>query len=175
MTKRIEVVGSQPKKIKLIDQPKRRIEPSELAAALGAKPVAKVDPGSLDLIALADLGTALLQRLRSTGGRPALADATEACRVPLSADDVRRLEEIGVQIEEAMGTKPSPGQIASVILRMQLDALNKVGAGTPAGTESKTEDREAHLLSACKGMIEEEMGPIRAELNRLAKAVGSKC
>jgi hypothetical protein len=43
---------------------------------------------NLDPLSLAALGSELIKRLRS-GGRPAVADATEICRVPLSAEDGR--------------------------------------------------------------------------------------
>src|SRR5262249_25663182 len=61
-----------------------------------------------------------LRRLRSSGGRPALADATEICRVPLSPEDVKALENITGQIEQSTGTKPSSGQVVSVIVREYL-------------------------------------------------------
>src|SRR5262245_50791305 len=107
MAKKIEIVGEEPKKIKIVDQPNRRIEPAEFAAALGANPAGGQAAGNLDLIALAELGTQLLARLRSSGGRPALTDATEICRVPLSADDLKTLEEMVGQLEGSSGVKPS--------------------------------------------------------------------
>jgi len=57
MAKKIEFVGAKPKKIEIVDLPKRRIEPAELAAALGANPTGGQSAGNLDLIALAELGT----------------------------------------------------------------------------------------------------------------------
>jgi hypothetical protein len=120
MAKKIEIVGAKPKKIEIIDQPKRHIEPAELAAALGANPAGEQTAGNLDLIGLAEIGTQLLARLRSTGGRPALADATEICRVPLSAEDLKALEQITDQIAQTTGTRPSPGQVASIIVREYL-------------------------------------------------------
>jgi hypothetical protein len=68
-------------------------------------------------VCFTELGTELQRRLRSSGGRPALADATEFCRVPLSTEDVKALEEITTEIEERTGTKPSVGQAVSVIVR----------------------------------------------------------
>jgi len=57
------------------------------------------------------------KRLRSNGGRPALADATKNCGVPLSADDVKILEGMVTQLEAASGAKPSVGQQVRVIVR----------------------------------------------------------
>jgi hypothetical protein len=134
MAKKIEIVGAKPKKVEIVDQPKRRIEPSELAAALGANPAGGQTAGNLDLISLAEIGTQLLGRLRSSGGRPALTDATELCRVPLSAEDLKALEKITDQIAQASGTKPSPGQVASIIVREYLIA----GSAKPQESVSST-------------------------------------
>jgi hypothetical protein len=120
MAKKIEIIGVKPKTVEVLDQPKRRIEPFELAAALGANPAGQKSAEKLDLISLAELGTQLLDRLRSSGGRPALADATEVCRVPLSSQDIEILETITDRIAQTTGTKPSPGQVASAIVRRYL-------------------------------------------------------
>src|SRR5262245_4489746 len=114
MAKKVKIIGTQPKRVQVVDKPLRRIEPTEVAAGLGAEPAAEPIGANLDPLALAELGTELLRRLRSSGGRPALSDATEFCRVPLSPEDVNALEEITAQIERSTGTKPSPGQVASV-------------------------------------------------------------
>ena len=113
------------KKIEITDKAKRRIEPAELAAALGANATGEQSAGNLDLIGLAELGTQLLSRLRFSGGRPALADATEICRVPMSRDDLEALEKITDQIAIATGTKPSPGQVASVLVRQCLNSASE--------------------------------------------------
>jgi hypothetical protein len=123
MAKKINLVGAKPKKIEVVDQPKRRIDPAALAVGLGADPTGQQVPGNLDPIGLAELGTQLLFRLRSSGGRPALEDATINCRVPLSAEDVQMLEAIRSRIGATTGAKPSVGQLVSVIVRRHLTAL----------------------------------------------------
>ncbi len=117
MAKKIIVAGKPARRIEVSGKPQRRIEPGEFAAALGAETVGEAHSASLDPISLAELGNELLRRLRSTGGRPALADATEFCRVPLSADDVKALEEITSEIEQSTGKKPSVGQVVGAIVR----------------------------------------------------------
>jgi hypothetical protein len=127
MTEKIEITGTDPKKIKLADQSKRRIDPAKLASELGAIPSGQhVSDNSIDIIGLAELGTQLLHRLRSSGGRPALADASINCRVPLSADDLQKLEEMLSHIGSSTGTKPSVGQLVSVIVRLYLSTLENV-------------------------------------------------
>lgn len=122
MSKKIDITGNPARRIDVSGKPQRRIEPVEFAAALGAESVAETHAPNLDPLSLAALGTELIRRLRSTGGRPALADATEFCRVPLSAADVAALERITTNIEHTTGTKPSPGQVISVIVRNYLTA-----------------------------------------------------
>jgi hypothetical protein len=123
MAEKINVVGAKPKKVEVVEQPKPRIDPVELAAALGASPSGLPGSGHLDPIGLAELGTHLLSRLRSSGGRPALADATVNCRVPLSAADVETLENMVSRINASTGAKPSVGQLISALVRQQLNAL----------------------------------------------------
>ncbi len=98
-----------------------RIEPAEFAAAIGAKPGSEISGGTLDPIALSHIGNELIKRLRSTGGRPALEDATQKCKLPLSASDVAALEQIVDSIEKTTGSRPSIGQIASVLIRFCLN------------------------------------------------------
>src|SRR5262249_52356704 len=120
MAKKIIATGKPARRIEVTGKPQRRIEPGELAAALGAEPVGEYLGANLDPITLGELGTQLLNRLRSTGGRPALSDASEICRVPLSPADVQALEKITEQVQRTTGAKPSPGQVASVIVRNYL-------------------------------------------------------
>jgi hypothetical protein len=123
MAKKINIIGAKPKRIQIVNRPKPRLDPVEIAEGLGAARCGARVPGNLDLIGLGELGTQLLARLRSSDGRPALTDATEIGRVPLSADDIKALEGMVAQIGESSGAKPSVGQLVSVIVRTHLGAL----------------------------------------------------
>ena len=125
MAKKIIETAPPARRIEITGKPQRRIEPEEFAAALGAEPFGEVHPSNLDPASVAALGSELIKRLRSSGGRPALADATEICRVPLSAEDLRVLETMTNQIAQATGTKPSPGQVVSVLVRQCLNSANE--------------------------------------------------
>ena len=57
---RVVVSGIKPKRIKILDRPKRRIDPAIFSAALGAKPVDR-QVESPDLIDLAELGSQQIQ------------------------------------------------------------------------------------------------------------------
>ena len=155
MAKRVNIVGAQPKRIRLVDQPRRRIKPAELAASLGAQPCGERIGANLDPISLAEIGTELLRRLRSSGGRPALSDATEFCRVPLSADDIKALEKITDQIEQKTGTKPSVGQVVSVIVRDYMISRS-------------AKSQEAGVIATQENKATEPMDSITSWLPRLA-------
>jgi hypothetical protein len=124
MAKKVNIVDTQPKRVRVVDKPPRRIEPAQLAEALGAEPGGEHIGANQDLISLAELGTELQRRLRSSGGRPGLDGATEFCRVPLSIADVKTLEKITAHIEKSSGLKPSLGQVVSIIVHdyLQSDA-----------------------------------------------------
>jgi hypothetical protein len=128
MAKKITVTGKPARRIEVSGKPQRRIESAEFANALHAEPIGPTHALQLDPISLASLGNELIKRLRSSGGRPALLDATEICRVPLSANDIEALEKMTDEIAQSTGTKPSPGQVASIVVREYLCAATKKGA-----------------------------------------------
>src|SRR6266536_1726484 len=169
MAKKSEIVGAKPKKIEIVNRAKRRVEPAELAAALGAVPCGERIPGNLDLIGLAELGTQLLARLRSSGGRPALTDATEICRVPLSAADLKTLEEMVAQLEGSSGAKPSVGQLVSVIVRSYLETLKALPAPATAGDALKGEVEQPISKTTLQQMIDEPLTPLREKVTRLER------
>jgi hypothetical protein len=169
MAKKIDIVGAKPKKIVILDQPKRRIDPAELAAALGANPIGPRTPETMDLISLADLGTQLLDRLRSSGGRPALADATEMCRVPLSVEDTKTLEDMVSHIGASTGAKPSVGQLASVIVRMHLNALKNAPEPAASDDVAKQGMEQEISRSILQQMIDEQLSPLREQMKRLER------
>jgi len=158
MPKKVYITGAKPKRIRVTDKPQRRIEPADVAAALGAEPCAERIEANLDPISLAELGTQLLRRLRSTGGRPALSDATEFCRVPLTAEDMKALEKISAQIEQEIGTKPSPGQIVSIIVRDYLSS----GVGN---------SQDLAVIVTLEDRVNEHLDSIADSIPRLAEIV----
>jgi hypothetical protein len=120
MTEMIKTIGKKAARIKTTGRPLPRIAPAEFAAARGADPYRIDGPRADDPIALAAIGHELVKCLRSTGGRPALQDANEICKVPLSHADVAALENLTRAVEDSSGVKPSLGQVASAILRIHL-------------------------------------------------------
>jgi len=167
VAKKINIVGAKPKRIEIVNPPRTRLDPAEIAEGLGAVPCGGPTPGNLDLIGLAELGTRLLARLRSSGGRPALADATEMCRVPLSAADVKSLEEMVAQIEGSSGARPSVGQLVSVIVQSHLDALRTRPDSGTADAASKGEAEQPVSMTILRKMLDEQLTPLREQVNRL--------
>ena len=88
------------------------------AAAFGARPVATAgddtNPFTLD-----QLRGEIAKRLRSTGGRPALADAEEKWRVGVLRGDAPKIRLIS-SAAEIDHYKPSAAQVATVLIHMAI-------------------------------------------------------
>ena len=166
MAKKVIDTGKTARRIEATDRPARRIEPAEFAAALGAEPVGEPHSPNLDPLSLAALGSELIKRLRSSGGLPALADATEICRVPLSAEDVKTLERMVAQLEPR-GARPSVGQLVSVIVRAHLRALGPVSNAVLATPTKETEPDQPLSKAALQQVIDEQLRPLREQVRRL--------
>jgi len=167
MAKKIIVTGKPARRVELSGKPQRRIEPEEFSAALGAEPVGEVHASNLDPVSLAALGGELIKRLRSSGGRPALADATEICRVPLSPADIDTLEGMIAQLEASSGAKPSVGQLVSVIVRVHLHDLSvapTTGVAAKLGVQEAVPSGSKAILQQ---MIDEQIRPLREQVRRL--------
>jgi hypothetical protein len=99
-----------------------RIEPDEVAAALGAEPCRERLHSRLGPISLLAVRQELLRRLRSTGGRPALAGATRRVKIPLRDQQWQQLEELAAEVL-GDGSAPSAGQVAGVLLSLSLESI----------------------------------------------------
>jgi hypothetical protein len=124
MAKKMNIVGKKAERIRNTGPSLPRIEPSQFAEGIGAEPCHEEHSKMLDPISLLALGNELLKRLRSTGGRPSLEGATELCKVPLRPEDLSALEQLQKAIENETGTKPSLGQLASEMVRRQLELMS---------------------------------------------------
>lgn len=109
-----------------------RIDPATLAKALGAERVGRAPSGSRSPPARFALRMEVARRLSSTGGRPGLVGTTRRQKIPLSDEDWKRLEEIANSVGTE-GYRPSPAQIASILLHRALDTLDE-DASTADGT-----------------------------------------
>jgi hypothetical protein len=99
-----------------------RIPVADVVTALGARPVGlRLDDDSAP-IALLTIRDELMRRLRTTGGRPALAGDGTRPRVQVSAEDWRIMTEIADRM--AVGRhKASPAQVAGVLIHLALQSI----------------------------------------------------
>jgi hypothetical protein len=58
---KIKIIGTQPKRINIINKPRRRVDPQEFGAALGARPAKLRATKQVDLIDLAEIGCRLIR------------------------------------------------------------------------------------------------------------------
>ncbi len=104
-----------------------RLDVPKIAEALGAEPS---DVG-FDFfggpLCLKQVQDELRQRLKSTGGRPALSDASRRTKIPLNENQWGQLEEIATEVASP-GFSPSAGQIASVLISLSLRSLDRTGS-----------------------------------------------
>jgi hypothetical protein len=125
-------------------------------------------------VSLAALGSELIKRLRSSGGRPALADATEICRVPLSAEDVKALEGMVAHLEASNGAKASVGQLVGVIVRSHLQGLRAAPGTEPDAEAGEPLSASSVSDARIQQMIEEQIRPLREQVRRLERGMSSR-
>jgi hypothetical protein len=99
-----------------------KLDPAEVARALGATPTPAAVGGPKGPITLFAVRQELYRRLQSSGGRPGLPDADKVAKVPVSAAQWKRLEEMAEAVARP-GFSPSAGQVANVLLAWALDSL----------------------------------------------------
>lgn len=114
-----------PKTIKDKSPTKRLVNPKAIAKALGAEETkVKIDArrGPISLFSLRQF---LVDRLRSTGGRPKLEGTTQKRnKIPLFSEDWEKLEEIAKYYREKEGINVSSGQIASVLIHAEVSKID---------------------------------------------------
>jgi hypothetical protein len=124
MNKGRDTTKSTQPRITVTGKTQRRIDPAEVAAALGAEPVPGEIQGNPGPVALYALRAEILRRRHSTGGRPGIEGASERVKIPLSEDDWHRLEQIAASMS-ASGFSPSPAQVASVLLSAAIQSVQE--------------------------------------------------
>jgi hypothetical protein len=99
-----------------------KLDPAEVAKALGAKPTGVKVENASGPITLFALRQELFRRLTSTGGRPGLPETDGITKVPTSEAQRTMLNELVAAIATD-GFSPSVGQVAHVLLGWALDQL----------------------------------------------------
>jgi len=97
-----------------------RIDPAEVARALGAEDTGvRIGKPAGSPPAQLGLRQELHRRLRSTGGRRALEGAGVRRKIPLIEGDWERLQQVA-EASEMEGVRPTPAQVASILLHQVL-------------------------------------------------------
>ncbi|MCG2711202.1 MAG: hypothetical protein L6420_06900 [Elusimicrobia bacterium] len=121
MAKIIKVTGPTQKLIKVIGPTQKLVKPDVVAKALGAEKVGiKIDTkqGPISLFSLRQF---FIGRLRSTGGRPALAGTVKKRnKIPLFPEDWIKLKKMSEYFKRKDGINVSPGQIASALIHRDI-------------------------------------------------------
>lgn len=122
MPMRIRVSGPPHKRIVDTSAMPPRLEPSAIAAALGAEPSGSGLEAALAPITLFAVRSELFRRLQSGGGLPELAGASKRAKFPIADFEWVELERLASAISEP-GLQPTAGQVASVILGLSVRTI----------------------------------------------------
>jgi hypothetical protein len=112
--------------IKNIGPTQRQVNFKVAAKELGAEAVGVTIDTRQGPISLFALRQFLVERLRSSGGRPALlADGQKRRnKIPLSDEDWIKLEIIAKYYQQKEGINVSPGQIASALIHTHVSGID---------------------------------------------------
>ena len=120
MTQKYIVVTPPVTKIVHTGPTLRKLDPAEVAKALGATPAPAATGGPKSPLTLFALRQELFRRLQSSGGRPSLPDAEKIAKIPVSEGQWQQLEALAAAVCEE-GFSPSAGQVANVLLSWALE------------------------------------------------------
>jgi hypothetical protein len=98
------------------------IDAQDVVAAFNGRPLSMTVGSTRAPDMLLAVRNALMDRLRSTGGRPGLAGEGARQRVQVSAQDWQRIADIADHVEVGRH-KPSPAQVASVLIHLALERI----------------------------------------------------
>lgn len=95
----------------------------DVVTALNGRPLAMKIGNTLAPVTLLAIREVLMERLRSTGGRPALSGDSSRQRVQVLAKDWQKITSIANRVEVGRH-KPSPAQVASVLIHFALENVS---------------------------------------------------
>lgn len=110
-------------RLKSVPRTPSAISLESVLAALGGRALAMDVGDTRTPVTLLAVRDALSDRLRSTGGRPALSGDGLRQRVQVSTHDWKRIASIADHIEVGRH-KPSPAQVASVLIHLALERIS---------------------------------------------------
>ena len=119
---RIKTARSRQGMVRIRGKTQTPVSPEVVALALGGTPAGRALGEALDPVTLMALRQELAARLGSSGGRPGFADTSKRAKIPLSDADWHALERLAAGLE-VPGFRPSAGQVASVLLKLSIRAV----------------------------------------------------
>lgn len=129
--KRIGITSKLAPRIRHTGPAHRLIAPEVVASALEGDPVGSLAEG-VNPVSLVALRNEIGRRLTSTGGRPSLEGTERRQKVPLDDQDWTRLCVLADRIAVG-GPRPTPGQVASALLRLALTSFDRAAPQSPRG------------------------------------------
>ncbi len=104
---------------------RRRVHSKALAETLGAEKVGTRVHARQGPVSLFALRRFLVDRLRSSGGRPALTGTTgRRSKIALLAGDWEKLEKIAEYYREKERINVTPGQVASALIHTNISEID---------------------------------------------------
>jgi hypothetical protein len=119
MAKKIVPTDSGRKRIGDVGPAAGRIDPAVVTEALGGEETGIPLRRQGDPVSSFQIRSELLNRLQSSGGRPALKDASRRVKIPVTESQWQELEDLAASFAD-LGFVPSAGQVASVLLSLSL-------------------------------------------------------
>jgi hypothetical protein len=116
-----KIVSTDPDRMRIRDvgPGAPRVDPDVVARALGGEETgAPVERGGSPVSSF-QVRSELINRLRSSGGRPALEGATRRVKIPLTEGQWQELEDLADSFTD-LGFAPSAGQVATVLISLSL-------------------------------------------------------
>ena len=121
MTK-IKPTGPKALRVESTSKPADRVEPHYVAHKLGAEHVLSM-PEAGSPPALVELRRQVYGIVKSRGGRPGVEGAEHRQKIPMSSEDLARLEALAKQVADHRPA-PTPGQVGALLLHGALDEVH---------------------------------------------------
>lgn len=119
----VKLVGRTAReRLKNVSRKPQAITPQDVIAAFNGRPLSMAVGNARAPDMLLAIRDVLMDRLRSTGGRPSLAGEGSRQRVQVTAQDWQRIADIADHVEVGRH-KPSPAQVASVLIHLALERI----------------------------------------------------
>ncbi len=124
MARRIKVTDKKARTIRSTSQQVSSIDPKQIEHGLGAEKTDSTVALKGSPYALTALRQELAERLCSTGGRRSLEGTVRRQKIPMTEEDWERLKQ-RAELQKKDKTRPTPGQIAGVLLHQALEEFEE--------------------------------------------------